>query len=417
MSRTATATPPSPYFPPRNATPTMRHCSTPMVTAAHFTHRSGHHHAGKRRTKNLPSSLAGLGPSSAKKAVTEALGLSYEEIPSPRTKQIQSHQGNQPTSPTESFASHATSAPAESYGVLSSEKSLASSIDDSPREQRDDEMDRSTPTPSMSTSGTVSFSTTPLPTPSNSRAPSLSQQEGVIADTSLSGLGLVFNGESPVVGVPLLNAPTASRASWVPNLGKMAKAVVNSGMSMGMSFAEKRSKKEGRNALPQQAESAFAPSQPLPKPPAEELHQFSEDEAMDRRREWAAAEQRGIAEFAVLCSQWPHSGYNIAKWGPNGELFGLILVGGVSIFKSFLTVVWARRKTLLRTAVLLKPAIFREPHGASSGARVPDVDHFRYFRSLPTCWCIPIARTCRPVKERGPLPPAGFTECVELYFK
>ncbi|BEI90688.1 uncharacterized protein CcaverHIS019_0307580 [Cutaneotrichosporon cavernicola] len=37
-----------------------------------------------------------------------------------------------------------------------------------------------------------------------------------------------------------------------------------------------------------------------------------------RRYEWAEEQRKQVTEFARLCSQWPQSSYNLAKWGPNG---------------------------------------------------------------------------------------------------
>ncbi len=321
MSRTATATPPPPYFPPRNATPTMRHCSAPTVTAAHFASRPGHHSSGKRRTKKLPSSFSGLAPSSAKKAATEALGRSFERITSPRGQQPQDAEIPLAVPRSPSPASIEATSSADSFSTSHSEFSLSSPTVDDSSDHRDQEMDRSTPTPSMSASESISFDTTPLPTPVSSRAPSLLQQEGVLAGPSTCSLGLVIDGQeaSPEVQPPVQNPPTPARPSWVPNFGKMAKAVVHTGMSMGMSFAEKRSKRDATVNSPRQVESTFTLSQPLPRPAHEELQQLPEDQALARKREWAAAEHRRVTECARLCSQWPHSGYNLAKCGPNGE--------------------------------------------------------------------------------------------------
>ncbi|ORX40745.1 hypothetical protein BD324DRAFT_611927 [Kockovaella imperatae] len=124
--------------------------------------------------------------------------------------------------------------------------------------------DRRSSIPSMSTSSS-SFIITPLATPASSRAPSLIQIDEP-DDT-----------------------PTKS---WVPNFGKMAKAVVHHGMSI--SFGDKKSRKK-------------------PEPEIERL------EAEARRQQWALEQQQRVQECARLCSQWPQSGYNQMKWGPYGS--------------------------------------------------------------------------------------------------
>ena len=85
-----------------------------------------------------------------------------------------------------------------------------------------------------------------------------------------------------------------------------------------MSFGEKRSTKY---TFSRRTESPSVSSQPISKPSVGELQLLPEDEALARRREWASAEQRRLQECARLCSQWPQSGYNMARWGPNGESY------------------------------------------------------------------------------------------------
>ena len=321
MSRSATATPPAPYFPPRNATPTMRHASAPTVSAAHFAQRSGHHHTGRRRVKHLPNSFSRLGSSSSKKAATEALGLSYENIPAVQAEQARDVENATRIARNESLAFFATSSLESSLSASQSGSSLLSSSVGSVHNEQEEEMGRLTPTPSMSPSDTASFSPTPLATPASSRAPSLLLQEGAVLDLNNEGLAFLGSGPSPIPGAATLNQPTPSRASWVPNFGKMAKAVVNTGMSMGMSFGEKRIKKDVNNAPRQIDSNTFLLSQPVPRPNAGDLQQMPEPQATARRRQWAMAEQRRVQECARLCSQWPQSGYSLAKWVSNGECF------------------------------------------------------------------------------------------------
>lgn len=176
---------------------------------------------------------------------------------------------------------------------------------------------RVTPAPSMTTSCSASFVATPLPTPSSSRAPSFLQPDPVVQDPA-----------SPTS--PITNS--APRASWAPYFGKVAKAVVNTGMSMGIAFGEKRNKKDVPLVEPPVVQSAaasvdpslardamYVPTAGTPRLTMEDLAHLDAEAAMEKRREWAMEQRRRITECARLCSQWPHSGYNQSKWGPTGE--------------------------------------------------------------------------------------------------
>ena len=240
----------------------MRHGSAPTVNVSKFIPR----HASqppKKKTRNISATFnSGLGKNKERNELEVALGLSYEEVPTLEA----------PISPISRTQSHCS--------VTS-----AISVDSAPEDGR------VTPTPSMTTSYAESFISNPYPTtPSSSRTPSVCIPEAQEVELENS-------------------AP--SRPSWVPYLGKMAKAVVATSMHMSMPFSEKR-KKETKT-------DSFAPTGPTPLPTREELAQLSEEAAMERRRQWALEQQRRVTECARLCSQWPHSGYNQSKWGPNGS--------------------------------------------------------------------------------------------------
>lgn len=55
------------------------------------------------------------------------------------------------------------------------------------------------------------------------------------------------------------------------------------------------------------------------RPTRVELALLNPKVAMTKMKEWAEAENRRVLECAKLCSQWPQSGYNQSKWGPNGQ--------------------------------------------------------------------------------------------------
>ena len=320
MSRSSTSTPPPSYFPPHNVTPSMRHGSAPTMSAAMYNQRP-HHHTSKRRSKNLPSSPSGISTSSARKVATQILGFSYEDIPSLKSKQARGITVVSPIPHAESSASLAMSTTSDDcFNSSCAEASLPLTTEDSFRDQHDELMDRSTSTPAMSTTG--SSSTTPLATPSSSRAPSLIQHESGFADLVFRHFNLDFAGVGPSSGatpVPISSVAAPARASWVPNFGKMAKAVVHTGMSMSMSFGEKRAKKDVTLQQPRQSDSERELCKDLPLP-AQGLQQVADREPTIKKGEWLAADQKRILECARLCSQWPQSGYNLAKFGPNGKL-------------------------------------------------------------------------------------------------
>jgi hypothetical protein len=136
----------------------------------------------------------------------------------------------------------------------------------------------------------------------------------------------------------------SGRSSWTSNIGKMAKAVVHTGksMGMGMSFGEKKKK----DAMTSDSVAVSSPaveaqavedrSEPIktdspPSPPlileTEDLLQHTSIQcdaepappalSIDPRQEMVGQYHR-IVEYARLCSQWPDSGYQKSKFGPNG---------------------------------------------------------------------------------------------------
>ncbi|KAK8853064.1 hypothetical protein IAR55_003765 [Kwoniella newhampshirensis] len=314
MSRAATATPPpQAYFPQRNTTPTMRHCSAPTVTAAHFSNRASYHHQpGKRRTKNLPNSVGGNGASPLKKPVsptgpvTEGLGLSFEDLGAETAEAA-----HVPAlARQESSVSYAS---ASSTGSLQSTKSDVMSAD-SPYVQYD-EVRTSPVSTATSVSSGLSRVPTQILTPV-SIEPTLPISVPSPVEQSVEAQNVIQSAN--------FHAP---RASWV---GKVAMAVVNTGVSMGMTFGQNQHKlKKDDSAIPQHvsthpaasdaATSAASLFNSVDQPTYEELQALSFEEQSARKREWAEAENKRVTECARLCSQWPQSGYNISKHGPNGS--------------------------------------------------------------------------------------------------
>ncbi|KAK6909622.1 hypothetical protein I203_103643 [Kwoniella mangroviensis CBS 8507] len=311
MSRAATATPPpQTYFPQRNATPTMRHCAAPTVTAAHFANRGYQHQPHKRKSKNLPHSGNTTNSSPLKKPSTpvengEALGLSFEDLGATAVEYDQPPQP--PTiSRQNSVASYSSSASMDSF--QSSRPEVFTSEPSTYGQSSGSETGRSTPT-NASISSSVSRAPTQLLTPVASEA------SFFIAHTPQEQQDVA--------------AQQAARGSW---MGKMAMAVVNTGMSMGIPFGQ-HAKKDSAVILPQSVEPIAQPvvepaptpapiavpsGYSIPKPSIEELSTLSPEQRLVRQREWAEAENRKVTECARLCSQWPQSGYNMSKHGPNG---------------------------------------------------------------------------------------------------
>ena len=284
------ATPPA-FVPQRHATPTMRHASPSSLSPSHFTRHQANHFRRKAKQAFRGKADQSDDEITPKKSFTDnVLGMSFEEVPLP----VANPPDDASIFRTQSVASVATSA----------------SLDSSMTGQSDvtgDSARRSSFAPSMCTSSS-SFVITPLATPASSRAPSMIQTDASM-DSSLL---------SPVEGYAQEIPDTpAVKGSWVPNWGKMAKAVVHHGMNMSP-FGEKKSRKSSGAV---KTDAVFAPNVHVPQPSQEELQRLDEEAAMARRREWAFEQQQRVQECARLCSQWPQSGYNQMKWGPYGELF------------------------------------------------------------------------------------------------
>ncbi|WWC71827.1 uncharacterized protein I206_105786 [Kwoniella pini CBS 10737] len=311
MSRAATATPPpQTYFPQRNTTPTMRHCSAPTVTAAHFANRGYQYQLNKRKTKNLPQQASTSSSSSPlKKPVTtsvddEVLGLSFEDLGSTPLEYEQP-----PALPArqDSVVSHDSTASMDSFQSSRSEMDTS----DLPTYERSD----------LSTPTTGSILTSGSGAPTQLLAPRATD-----ASFPITGTG---DQDDPASAQQVDQSvlPAAPRPSWV---GKMAMAVVNTGMSMGIPFGQQARKEalspanlstptpspavEPVAAAPIAVPAATSPARPT----LEELQLLSPEQRLARQREWAEAENRKVTECARLCSQWPQSGYNMSKHGPNG---------------------------------------------------------------------------------------------------
>ncbi|WVR07837.1 hypothetical protein IAU60_004880 [Kwoniella sp. DSM 27419] len=329
MSRAATATPPpQAYFPQRTSTPTMRHASSPNVTAAHFSNRNGYQHQpGKRRTKNMPQSganasnvttpLVASWPASA----DEDLGLSFEDLGGRSDVRMEAESAA--PSRQSSIRSYASSASIDSFHTTRTDffTDEPAPMDEAPGHVRSDAdsrlaMDRAALGLPPSVSSSISRPSTQLITPLTSAAPSPAREDDDC---------VTFDSAYNPLPINIIHSPPKS--SWV---GKVAMAVVNTGMSIGLPFVQHAVEKAKPVVAPsppasttvQESNSAgsLRLPQPVTLPPLTqgELNRLSPEEAQARRRELVDAENRRVTECARLCSQWPQSGYNMTKFGPNG---------------------------------------------------------------------------------------------------
>lgn len=267
MSRTATATPPpQTYFPQRNATPSMRHAapSPAMHFGRHHQH-FGHSHA-KKRVKSYTGS-----------------GLKKQQMPQNSREQNEEDQLEM------------------SFEDLGVERVLQNPNSD----KADIDID-------------VDLDLDPNLTPASSQASiisGLSQDQGPVLLTPVQS-----DSEGSRAPVLVSNSGWASSAGsegseeegrsspgW---MGKMAMAVVNTGMSVSRGFGQGQAQDKKVQSQSQSQAQAQGQAQ---------THPAQKIDEEQRQREWAEAENRRIHECARLCSQWPLSGYNLGKYGPNGK--------------------------------------------------------------------------------------------------
>ena len=303
MSRSGTATPPAAYFPQKAATGSIRH-SAPSSSNAHLNKHPSHHkrsriHAAGPTQKAKPSGLPEHG----------AMDMSFEDISVNDVDLFKSH--NQSTASFSTFQS-ANSLPGMDHDVTTGSYLTVSSG-----------------APSFYT--THSATNTPLVTPNQSDislSPVISTAEDLISSSCSE------SNHTPI--------PTGRTSSWTSNIGKMAKAVVHTGKSMGIAFGEKKRKDtvssepvvvslsaEEETEIPRVPSPAqeVAQAEPKAETQTEQGHHLSNlcnpHQDIDRRQ-MLVAQHPVIFECARLCSQWPESGYQKSKFGPHGKLAHLL---------------------------------------------------------------------------------------------
>lgn len=158
-------------------------------------------------------------------------------------------------------------------------------------------------------------------TPASSRASiisGLSQDQGPVLLTPVQsdseGRGPVFVSNSGWVSSAGSEGGEEGGRTSPGWMGKMAMAVVNTGMSVSRGFGHAQA--QGKKVQSQPQPQLQSQSQAQNQAPARTTQKIDEQQ---RQREWAEAENRRIHECARLCSQWPLSGYNLGKYGPGGE--------------------------------------------------------------------------------------------------
>ncbi|KAL0245838.1 hypothetical protein I308_104975 [Cryptococcus tetragattii IND107] len=263
MSRTATATPPpQTYFPQRNATPSMRHAAP--SPAMHFGRH--HQHFGHSHAKKRVKSYAGSGlkkqqmpQNSREQNEEDQLEMSFEDLGVERVLQ-------NPNSDKADIDIDVD--PDPNLTPASSQASIISGLSQD--------------------QGPVLL--TPAQSDSEGRAPVLVSNSGWASSAGSEG------------------SEEEGRASpgW---MGKMAMAVVNTGMSVSRGFGQGQAQVKKVQSQSQSQAQAQGQAQ---------THPAQKIDEEQRQREWAEAENRRIHECARLCSQWPLSGYNLGKYGPNG---------------------------------------------------------------------------------------------------
>lgn len=306
MSRTATATPPQTYFPQKVATPSARH-SAPIASSSHYHKHSNH--TLKRNKKHV------AGPSSKGQThgvPSGSLEMSFEDVSAPPTT-------------TDSSGTLAPDPRNQSRTSLLTFHSV----------ETDDTQDSLlvVPTPGGSFYSTHSAADTPLVTPNPSQS-HITPQEVVSLSKDVIATTTPYDDASRP-------STLQSRGSWTSNLGKMAKAVVHTGKSMGMSFGERKK----RDSAPSTPLVHPVSTTPLETSPPVVLGNDAEDVeeemnvelsgvesrvpdfdpkaaptlAQAQQREKAQARHCHLMELARLCSQWPCSGYQKSKFGPAGK--------------------------------------------------------------------------------------------------
>ncbi|WOO80260.1 uncharacterized protein LOC62_03G003770 [Vanrija pseudolonga] len=337
MSRTATATPPPPLFHQKNATPSARHVSKGNGSQLpvpgfqrHFKKQSKLSHSAVPPTSSSSSATAmdppPLNPATNAAAVAPAGGkvpMSASDMlgmGTPRQRSPDPMAMSRTGSISWSFDDSASAVPSMSTSSSASSDSCSASL--------------TTPetTPSSSIYGdhaeivsgsTTSFPNVPIATPSPR---SWVNGFGKMARAAISPFSRRREGESP-----RLPSSPAQPISPSPGLVGMSPYIAPSPQSFSpmstpaspMAFTITPAPEVAQMsettplplhalppavAVPSNMPPAITPGSPEIDNPVEAL----------RRAEWAELQQKRVTEFARLCSQWPQSGYNLGKWGPNG---------------------------------------------------------------------------------------------------
>lgn len=329
MSRTATATPPPPLFHQKNATPSARHASRGGDRAAspggfrHFKKPAkaavlGHHHTSPlKQTVAVAPMSAGdmLGMLSNKEASPDPMSM-------PQTGSIISHKDTD-------AASIATSTPS-----LATDHSESSSYDDIVTPET---------TPPSSLAGSVPGESPYLPASASQSPRSWTNGFGKVARAASGMMGAWSRRPqsprvmttSPVPMGPPATTKATVMSPYVAPSPTGSPYITPSPVAMATSppatpatpisptaFVLTPAPEAVDMPLPALPVHALPPAvaHPHNMPPALTPDSPNIDNPVEalRRFEWAEEQRKQVTEFARLCSQWPQSSYNQAKWGPNG---------------------------------------------------------------------------------------------------
>lgn len=306
MSRTATATPPPPLFHQKNSTPSARHASKGGAVPPPG---GGFQQRFKKPAKERsPLKKSAVAPMSA----SDVLGIATPKAePDPMSNELSGTiVDDDASSIATSTPSLATDHSVDSFGTnVATPESTPSLYGDAVNVA----MPQPVASPRLWVSGFGKMARAATGMMSSFRG---RPRDGESPRMAASPVPLQV---SPVVSMSPYIAPSPSSTPYVAPSPAMSPRTPMSPMAFLLTPAPEVAEMLEPQPLPPHAlppaiahphnmPPAVTPDSPDIDNPAEAL----------RRYEWAEEQRRQVTEFARLCSQWPQSSYNLAKWGPNG---------------------------------------------------------------------------------------------------
>lgn len=307
MSRTATATPPPPLFHQKNSTPSARHGSkgggAPPPAAAGFQQRFK-----KPVKEKSPLKKSAVAPMSA----SDMLGIATPKAePDPMSSELSgSIVDDDASSIATSTPSLATDRSVDSFGTtLATPESTPSLYGDAINVS----MPQPVASPRLWVSGFGKMARAATGMMSSFRGrPRDGESPRMVASPVPTQM-------SPVAALSPYIAPSPSNTPYVAPSPAMSPHTPMSPMAFLLTPAPEVAEMLDPQPLPPHALPP-AIAHPHNMPPALTPESPNIDNPVEalRRFEWAEEQRKQVTEFARLCSQWPQSSYNLAKWGPNG---------------------------------------------------------------------------------------------------